>query len=58
MLKISQNTVFLTVFERAAGSCEFMCLAAVNGGLGCLCMCCRIDLQSCMKEYGCSFMGR
>lgn len=36
VLKISQNTVFLPIFERAAGSCEFMCLAAVNGGLGCL----------------------
>lgn len=58
VLKISQNTVFLTIFERAVCSCEFVCLAAANGGLVCLCMWCRIDLQSHMKRYGCSFMGK
>lgn len=58
VLKINQNTVLLTIFERAVVSCEFVCLATANGHFGCLCMCCRIDLQSHMKGYGCSFMGK
>lgn len=54
--KISLNSVLLVIFERAAGFGEFVCLAAANGDLDCLCTCCRIDLQSHIKGHGCSFM--